>query len=44
MAMVEPFLSVRAEDGRVRNLLDPDSTITSIHIASGLGATSRTPG
>jgi hypothetical protein len=40
MAMVEPFLSVR-EDGRVRNLLDPDSTITSIHIAAGLGATSQ---
>ncbi|WP_214103299.1 class I fructose-bisphosphate aldolase [Acrocarpospora catenulata] len=40
MAMVEPFLSVR-EEGRVRNLLDPDSTITSIHIAAGLGATSR---
>jgi len=39
MAMVEPFLSV-VEDGRVRNLLDPDSTIRSIHIASGLGATS----
>jgi DhnA family fructose-bisphosphate aldolase class Ia len=41
MAMVEPFLSVRGADGRVRNLLDPDSTITSIHIAAGLGATSR---
>ncbi|RVX38893.1 DhnA family fructose-bisphosphate aldolase class Ia [Nonomuraea polychroma] len=40
MAMVEPFLSVR-HDGRVRNLLDPDSTITSIHIAAALGATSR---
>ncbi|WP_221623115.1 Cgl0159 family (beta/alpha)8-fold protein [Micromonospora globispora] len=40
MAMVEPFLSVR-ENGRVRNLLDPDSTITSIHIAAGLGATSQ---
>ncbi|MDP9844549.1 Cgl0159 family (beta/alpha)8-fold protein [Streptosporangium lutulentum] len=40
MAMVEPFLSVR-QDGLVRNLLDPDSTITSIHIAAGLGATSR---
>ncbi|MEO6020330.1 MAG: deoxyribose-phosphate aldolase [Knoellia sp.] len=39
MAMVEPFLSV-VEDGRVRNLLDPDSTITSIAIASGLGASS----
>ncbi|MGP3921363.1 class I fructose-bisphosphate aldolase [Nonomuraea sp. 10N515B] len=41
MAMVEPFLSVRGADGRVRNLLDPDSTITSIHIAAALGATSR---
>ncbi|MEV1286597.1 aldolase [Micromonospora sp. NPDC049679] len=40
MAMVEPFLSVHG-DGRVRNLLDPDSTITSIHIASALGATSQ---
>lgn len=40
MAMVEPFLSVRQE-GRVRNLLDPDSTIASISIAAGLGATSR---
>jgi hypothetical protein len=39
MAMVEPFLSTR-RDGRVTNLLDPDSTIRSIHIASGLGATS----
>lgn len=40
MAMVEPFLSVRQDD-RVRNLLDPLSTIKSIHIAAGLGATSR---
>jgi hypothetical protein len=39
MAMVEPFLSV-VQDGRVRNLLDPDSTITSVAIASGLGASS----
>ncbi len=39
MAMVEPFWSVR-ENGRVRNLLDPDSVIRSIHVASGLGATS----
>jgi len=39
MAMVEPFLSV-VEDGRVRNLLDPDSTIASVNIASGLGASS----
>lgn len=39
MAMVEPFWSVR-EGHRVRNVLDPDSTIRSIHVASGLGATS----
>lgn len=39
MAMVEPFLSVR-EGSRTRNLLDPDSVMRSIHIASGLGATS----
>lgn len=39
MAMVEPFWSVREGD-RVRNLLDPDSTIRSIHVASGLGASS----
>ncbi len=39
MAMVEPFLSTHRE-GRVVNLLDPDSTIRSIAIASGLGAPS----
>lgn len=39
MAMVEPFLSVH-DGGRVHNLLDPDSVIRSIHIASGLGASS----
>ena len=39
MAMVEPFLSERRE-GRVVNLLDPDSTIRSIHIAAGLGGSS----
>jgi hypothetical protein len=39
MAMVEPFWSTR-HDGRVTNLLDPDSVIKSIHVASGLGATS----
>ncbi|SEE50280.1 Fructose-bisphosphate aldolase class Ia, DhnA family [Streptomyces sp. 2131.1] len=39
MAMVEPFLTVR-EEGRARNLLDPDSVMKSIHIASGLGASS----
>ena len=39
MAMVEPFWSL-VEDGRVRNLLDPDSMIRAIHVASGLGASS----
>ena len=39
MAMVEPFLSQR-RDGRVVNLLDPESVITSIHVASALGASS----
>ena len=39
MAMIEPFWSAR-RDGRVTNLLDPDSVIRSIHVASGLGATS----
>ncbi len=39
MAMVEPFLCER-RDGRVVNLLDPDSTIRSIHNAAGLGGTS----
>lgn len=42
MALVEPFWSV-VEDGRVRNFLDPDSTIRSIHVASGLsGASAHT--
>ncbi|MFJ9179173.1 deoxyribose-phosphate aldolase [Streptomyces sp. NPDC102360] len=40
MAMVEPFLTVRQDDGGPHNLLDPDSVIRSIHIASGLGASS----
>jgi hypothetical protein len=39
MALIEPFWAVR-RDGRVVNLLDPDSVIKSIHVASGLGATS----
>ncbi|MDQ6657507.1 MAG: deoxyribose-phosphate aldolase [Actinomycetota bacterium] len=38
-AMVEPFMSVR-ENGKLRNLLDPESTIRAIQIASGLGASS----
>jgi len=39
MAMVEPFWSA-VEDGRVRNLLDPDSMIRAVTVASGLGASS----
>jgi len=39
MAMIEPFMSVSHGD-RVTNLLDPDNTIRSIHIAAGLGASS----
>jgi hypothetical protein len=39
MALVEPFWSTH-HDGRVANLLDPDSVIKSVHVASGLGATS----
>ena len=39
MAMVEPFWSV-VEDGEVRNLLDPDSMIRAIQVASALGASS----
>jgi len=39
MAMVEPFMSVYNGD-RVRNLLDAESTIKSIHISAGLGASS----
>ncbi len=40
MAMVEPFVTVRRSATRVQNLLDPDSVITSVHVASGLGASS----
>lgn len=39
MAMIEPFWSVREGD-RIRNLLDPDSTILSAGVASALGASS----
>lgn len=39
MAMVEPFWSV-VEHGEVRNLLDPDSMIRAVSVASGLGASS----
>jgi hypothetical protein len=40
MALVEPFLAVRRSPTRVENLLDPDSVITSVAVAAGLGATS----
>ena len=40
LALVEPFLTERAAPDRVVNLLDPDSVIRSIHVASGLGASS----
>ena len=39
MAMVEPFVS-RWEGGSVRNLLDTDSVIRSVAVASGLGSSS----
>jgi uncharacterized protein len=40
MALVEPFLSRRADDGRVRNVLTPDAMIRAVAIAAGLGTTS----
>jgi len=40
IAMVEPFMSSRADGGTVRNDLSPDAVIKSIHIAQGLGASS----
>lgn len=39
IAMIEPFLSSRV-DGMVRNILDPEAVIKSIHIGQGLGSTS----
>ena len=39
VTMLEPFISVR-EDGKVKNLLDPDNVIKSMAISSGLGASS----
>ncbi|WP_329044881.1 aldolase [Amycolatopsis sp. NBC_01488] len=39
IAMVEPFLSVRA-DGRIKNDLSPDAVVKSITIAAGLGRSS----
>lgn len=40
VALIEPFITERVAPGRVRNLLDPDSVIRSVVIASGLGASS----
>ena len=39
IAMVEPFVSLR-RDGKIVNDLSPEGVITSVHIASGLGASS----
>jgi hypothetical protein len=39
MAMIEPFAS-RREDGKVKNVLEPDHTIRAIGITSALGSTS----
>ena len=39
VAMVEPFVSVR-RDGKIVNDLSPEGVIRSVHIASGLGASS----
>lgn len=40
LAMVEPFVSHRREDGRLRNDLSPDAVIRSATIAAGLGSNS----
>ncbi|MFH5880147.1 deoxyribose-phosphate aldolase [Arthrobacter sp. NA-172] len=40
IAMVEPFLSVREANGKVRNDLSADAVIKSVAIAQGLGSTS----
>jgi hypothetical protein len=40
MAMVEPFISHRAADGRVRNELTPDAMVRAMTVAAGLGTTS----
>lgn len=40
IAMIEPFWSEFGTDGRARNILTADATIRSMHVASGLGATS----
>lgn len=40
LAMIEPFLAHRAEDGRVRNELTAEAMIRAVAIASGIGTTS----
>jgi hypothetical protein len=40
MAMVEPFVSVRRDDGRLVNDLSPEAVIRSAAVASALGTTS----
>lgn len=40
VALVEPFLSHRGDDGTLRNDLRADAVITSVHIAQALGSTS----
>jgi hypothetical protein len=40
MAMVEPFISGRDRDGRVRNDLSTDAVVRSATVAAGLGTTS----
>lgn len=36
--MVEPFISYRADDGKVVNDLSADAVVKSVVMASGLGA------
>jgi DhnA family fructose-bisphosphate aldolase class Ia len=40
LAMIEPFVAHRSDDGRVRNELAPDAMIRAMTVASGLGSTS----
>ncbi|WP_045076558.1 Cgl0159 family (beta/alpha)8-fold protein [Psychromicrobium lacuslunae] len=40
IAMIEPFISVRDSAGKIGNDLSPEAVITSMAIASGLGASS----
>ena len=40
MAMVEPFISSRDTDGRVRNDLSTDAVVRSATVAAGLASTS----